>query len=259
MRALLVCPIPLEFTSCRAALALRDAAPVAGCRVARGVVGGADIMAIQSGPAKARAAAATMAGIAGFQPDLVADTGTCGALHADLIVGALVLGTSCLEYDISGDGLPDRIIPEMRLPSVLDMLPKRDGQRLARELTSLGKDRGLHVRAGAQACGEFFMQSAAVRDSLQAVTGALACTWETAGVFVAALRASVPPLSLRVVSDMGDEEALRDFRRNARRCSQALYRCVRDCLEAGWFASLHALWNAAPRGQAERLPNRVLP
>ncbi len=259
MRLLLICPIPIEFTSCRTALSLRDASPVFGCRCARGAVGAVDVMALESGPAKARAAASTAAGIAQFQPDLVVDTGTCGALDGELIVSSVVVGTSCLEYDISGYGLPHRIIPEMKLPSVFELLPRKDSQKLTRSLTELGKDHGLHVRTGVQACGEFFIQSASVRDSLQAVSAAEACSWEAAGVFVAALRARVPPLSIRVVSDLGDEDALRDFRRNARRCSQGLYRFLRDGLEAGWFGGVYDLWRQAPRSLVERLPSRVLP
>jgi len=259
LRLLLICPIPLEYTSCRSALSLRDAAPLLGCRCARGAVGNVDIMAIETGPAKARAAAATAASISQFQPDIAADTGTCGALDGELIVNSVVLGVSCLEYDISGYGLPHRIIPEMKLPSLFDLVARRDSQKLARSLTELGKDHGLHVRAGVQACGEFFIQSASVRDSLQAVSGAAACSWETAGVFVAALRAKVPPVSIRVVSDLGDEDALRDFRRNARRCSQGLYKFLRDGLEAGWFAGVYEQWKQAPRNVVERLPSRVLP
>ena len=259
LRLLLICPIPLEYTSCRTALSLRDASSVLGCRVARGAVGNVDIMAVESGPAKARAAASTVAAITQFQPDLVADTGTCGALDGDLIVNAVVLGTSCLEYDISGYGLPHRIIPEMKLPSVFELFSRRDSQAHIRAFTELGKDHGLHVRTGVQACGEFFIQSAPVRESLQAVSGAVACSWETAGVFVAALRARVPPMSIRVVSDLGDEDALRDFRRNARRCSQGLYRFLRDALESGWFAGVYEQWKLAPKSLVDRLPSRVLP
>ncbi len=230
-----------------------------GARTSRGAVGNVDIMAMETGPAKARAAAATVAGIAQFQPDLVVDTGTCGALDGELIVNAVVLGMSCLEYDISGYGLPNRIIPEMKLPSVFELLPRREGQKLARAFAELGKDHGLHTRSGIQACGEFFIQSAHVRESLQAVSGAIACSWETAGVFVAALRSRIPPLSIRVVSDLGDEDAFRDFRRNARRCSQGLYRFIRDCLESGWFVSVYEHWKSVPRGHVERLPQKVLP
>ena len=259
MRILLICPIPIEYMTCRSTLSLRDGSPIQGCRTARGSVGNVDIMAIETGPAKARAAAATVAGIEALQPDLAVDTGTCGALDGDLIIRAIVVGTACLEYDISGSGLPSRIIQEMRLPSAFEFLPRREGQRLVRELTELGKDRGLHVRTGVQACGEFFIQSAQVRESLLALSGAVASNWETAGVFVGSLRSSIPPLSLRVISDLGDEDSLRDFRRNARKCSQDLYRFVRDGLESGWFVSFHELWKEVPRGQVDKMPQRVLP
>ncbi len=259
MRVLLVCPIPLEFSTCRTILSLRDGPHVGGCPAARGEVAGVETIAVESGPAKARAAAATVAAVAQTGPDVVLDTGTCGALDGDLIVGALVLGTSCLEYDISGNGLPDRIIPEMKLPSGLDVLPRRESQKLSRGLIALGNDEGLHLRVGAQASGELFIQSLTVRESLFTVSGALACNWETAGVFIGALRSGVPPLSLRVVSDMGDEDALRDFRRTARRSTTALYRFLLRALEEGWMGSFHDQWKALPRGQRERLPQRVLP
>jgi adenosylhomocysteine nucleosidase len=259
VRVLLICPIPLEYTGCRTALSLRDSAAMLGCRSARGAVGSVDILAVETGPGKARAAVATVGAAAAFQPDLVVDSGTCGALDADLIVGAIVLGSTCLEYDISGTGLPGRLIPEMKLPSALDLLPKKDAQKLRRSFTEMGKDRGLHVRAGSQACGEFLIQSTQVRETLHSVTGSTACAWETAGVFVAALRSGIPPLSIRVVSDLGDEDALRDFRRNARRCAASLYKFLRDALEAGWFASFHEAWKAAPRTHTERLAQKVLP
>ncbi len=259
MRILLICPIPLEYLMCRAMLDLRDANAVLGCRTAHGAVASVDILAIETGPAKARAAAAPVAGIDHFRPDLAVDTGTCGALDGELIVKAIVLGTSCLEYDISGNGLPSRIIQEMKLPSALELLPRRESQELVRQVTELGKDRGLHVRAGVQACGEFFIQSPQVRESLRAVSAATASNWETAGVFVASLRSGVPPLSLRIVSDLGDEDSLRDFRRNARECARDLYIFVKDCLESGWFVAFSRKWKAVPRGQVEKLPQRVLP
>jgi nucleoside phosphorylase len=259
MRVLVICPIPLEFTSCRAALSLRDGIQVLGCRSSRGSVANAEIIALQSGPAKARAASATVAGISAFQPDIVVDTGTCAALDGELSVNSVVVGITCLEYDISGSGLPARIIPEMRLPSALQLVARREAQRLVRAAAELGSSLGLQVRSGTQACGEFFIQSAQVRESLHAVSGAMACNWETAGIFVAALRASVPPLSLRVVSDLGDEDSLRDFRRNARGSTQELYRFLRSALESGWLLDFHAQWRSVRRTVVEKMSRLVLP
>jgi nucleoside phosphorylase len=165
LSVLLIWPIPLEFTGCRSAFALRDGRDVAGCRTARG---------------------------------------TAGSIEP-------------------------------------------------------GNDSGLSVRPGMQASGELFSQSTQVRESLFSVSGALACNRETAGVFIGALRSRVPPLCLRIVSDFCDEDALRDFRRNSRKASPSLYRFLRAVFESGWIASFLELWSLVPRGQREKLPQRVLP
>jgi len=259
VRILLICPIPLEFTSCRTALSLRDNERVFGCRCSRGSIASTEILALESGPAKVRAATAAVAGIREYQPDIVVDTGTCAALDGDLIVNSIVVGVTCLEYDISGNGLPDRIIPEMRLPSGIDLLPRREAQRIVRSAVELGTGLGAHVRSGIQACGEFFIQSAPVRESLHAISGAAACNWETAGVFVAALRAHIPPLSIRAISDLGDEDSLRDFRRNARHSSQILYRFLRSGLESGWFVDFLDEWKGMGKSHVEKMAQLVLP
>jgi adenosylhomocysteine nucleosidase len=258
VRILLNCPVPVEFTSCRSLLSLRDAGHVAGCRCARAPVAGVDFVALQSGPGKARAAAAAAAAIAAFAPDLVVDTGTCGALDPELVVGTVVIGRSCVEYDIAGSGLPRRIMPEMRLPSALSLLPRSPMDRLLRAAVEVGRGTDHHVRHGIQACGEFFIDSPKLRDRLAALTGALAADWESAGVFVAALRAGLPPVSVRSVSDLGDERSLADFRRNARRVSRELYGFLRSLAEAGWFARLHDRGREAGI-PASRLVREVLP
>jgi adenosylhomocysteine nucleosidase len=258
VRILLICPVPVEFTSCRSLLSLRDAGHVAGCRTARAPVAGVDFVALQSGPGKARAAAAAAAAIAAFAPDLVVDTGTCGALDPALVVGTVVISRSCVEYDIAGSGLPRRIMPEMRLPSALALLPRSPMDRLLRAAVEVGRGTDHHVRHGIQACGEFFVDSPQLRDRLAALTGALAADWESAGVFVAALRAGLPPVSVRAVSDLGDERSLGDFRRNARRVSRELYGFLRSLAEAGWFARLHDRWREAGI-PASRLAREVLP
>jgi len=259
VRVLVICPIPLEFTSCRTALSLRDGPLILGCRSCRGSIANVEIVALQSGPAKARAASATVAGIAEHRPDLVIDTGTCAALDGELIVNSIVIGLDCLEYDISGSGMPARIIPEMRLPSAFRLLARRDSQKLIRAAAEIGNGLGLQIRSGAQACGEFFIQSARMRESLHAVSAAVACNWETAGIFIGALRAHVPPLSIRVVSDLGDEDSLRDFRRNARHSAQELYRFLRSSVESGWLLDFHSQWKALGKSQVDKMSQYVLP
>ena len=85
-------------------------------------------------------------------------------------------------------------------------------------------------------------------------------------MFIAALKSSLPALSFRVVTDLGDRNALRDFRAQVRPRSRELYRYLGGLLESGWFGRfLRALgppgalacWPPCPPGFCrKRLPGR---
>ncbi len=40
----------------------------------------------------------------------------------ETLIGQVVMGENCYEYDISGEGMPGKIIPEMKLESGLSFL-----------------------------------------------------------------------------------------------------------------------------------------
>lgn len=254
-----ICPIPVEFRACREILALRDSAVLGGCRTARGTCGGAEILAVESGPAKARASQAATLACARFEPDAVLDSGSCAGLEPGGSVGQLVVCLDCHEYDLGGEGLPRHAIPEMRLPSALSLLPMHLREALLREASEIGRGVGHPVRAGNQACGEYLVRSLQTREQLHALFQASGANWETAGVFVAALRSSIPPLSVRVATDLGDEQALSQFRANVKAQGRELYRYLRLLLESGWFGRLLQAWAGLGRQVCEGLPDLVLP
>lgn len=259
MKLLVMCPIPVEFRACRETLGLRDSAALGGCRTARGACGGAEILAVESGPAKARSACSTAAACASLEPDAVVDTGSCAGVEPGASVGQLVLALDCYEYDIAGDGFPGRAIPEMRLPSALSVMSAELREPLLREAIELGLGVGHQVRVGNQACGELLVRSQQMREQLRALFQARGANWETAGVFVAALRSSLPPLSIRVATDLGDEHALSQFRQNVKTQARELYRYVRLLLESGWFGRFLQSWAALGPLVSTGLPDLVLP
>ena len=259
VKILLICPIPVEFNACREILSLRDTSIVSGCRTGRVVKGSFEITALESGPAKVRSTAATVAGILNYEPDLVVDTGSCAGLEADSIIGQVVIGENCYEYDISGEGIPSKIIPEMKLESGLSFLEDRVKDSLIREAAQEGKSSGFQVRTGIQACGEYLIQSLEVRQFLHSLLYASACNWETAGVFIGALKNRVPPLSFRVVTDLGNENALADFKKNIKPEARNLYRYLRLLIETGWFALFIEAWKQNDLNLKVDLPSSVLP
>jgi len=115
------------------------------------------------------------------------------------------------------------------------------------------------VRFGNQACGEFLIHSRELRAELHGVFRATAGNWETAGVFIAALRASLPALSFRIVTDLGDRNALRDFRRQVRPRARELYRYLAGLTESGWFGRFLARWGRLEPSLLASLPSKVLP
>lgn len=259
MKLLLICPLPPEFNACREILGLRDSKPVSGCRSARGSAGKVDIIALESGPAKARAAAAAVAGCLADKPQLVVDTGSCAGTEPGAFVGQLILCRDCHEYDIGGSGFPTRSIPEMRLPSAVSILPSDDRETLLRQAGETGSSGNFQVHVGNQACGELLIQSQSMRETLHTLFQASGANWETAGVFIGALKNSLPPLSLRVVTDLGNEQALGDFRANIKREARQLYRYLQVLAEYGWFDSLLECWQRLEPAAVDRLPQRVLP
>jgi nucleoside phosphorylase len=259
MKLLLICPFPVEFNACREVLSLRDAKPVSGCRSARGVAGNADVLAIESGPAKARAAAATVAGCFKYAPDLTIDTGSCAGTESGAFVGEIILCRDCYEYDISGSGFPSRSIPEMKLPSAFSLLPSAERESLYREANETGSTESFQVRVGNQACGELLIQSLEMREALYTLFQASGANWETAGVFVGALKNGLPPLSVRIVTDLGNEQALKEFRSNIKKKARELYQYIKVLAEYGWFDQFLESWQMLGAGNIDKLPQNVLP
>ena len=259
VKLLLICPFPVEFNACREVLSLRDAKPVSGCRSARGVAGNADVFAIESGPAKARAAAATVAGCFKYAPDLVIDSGSCAGTESGAFVGEIILCRDCYEYDIGGSGFPTRSIPEMKLPSAFSLLPSAEREMLFREAGETGSTESFQVRVGNQACGELLIQSLEMREALYSLFQASGANWETAGVFVGALKNSLPPLSVRIVTDLGNEQALKEFHSNIKKKSRELYKYVQVLAEYGWFDHFLESWQILRSATIDKLPQYVLP
>jgi len=212
MKLLIVCPIPVEYKTCRQVLSLREISPLNNCRMGRKESGNLDVLAIESGPAKARTAAAVASAIMHHRPDLIIDSGTCGGLEPGITMGQIIIAEGCYEYDITGSGLPRRAIPEMMLKSAFSFIAAQDGDLLQREAVGAGREDGYQVRVGSQACGEFLVADYSVKQLLYSLFHASGCNWETAGVFVPVLRSKKPPLSFRIVTDLGDSNALQLFK-----------------------------------------------
>jgi nucleoside phosphorylase len=257
MKLLILCPIPVEYRACRETLALRDLPALAGCRTSYATAGEAELFCLETGPGKARSVAGALLGIQRYGPDLVLDSGSCAGVEPGSAIGQIVLARECFEADLAGTPFPRRVLPEMRLPSALSFLPPEAGEALQQDAAQKGEAGCLRI--GNQACGEFLIHSSQLRSELHEVFRAAAGNWETAGVFIAALRSCLPALSFRVVTDLGNRNALRDFRRQVRPRARELYRYLSVLLQCGWFERFLEHWHRLGPELPASLPSRVLP
>ncbi len=257
MKLLILCPIPVEYSACREVLALHELPVLAGCRCGYAAAGEGGLYCLETGPGKARAAAGALLGIQRFGPDLLLDSGSCAGIEPGVGIGQIVAARECFEVDLAGTPFPRRLLPEMRLPSAFSFLPVEAGEALQQEAVARGEAGCL--RFGNQTCGEFLIHSRELREELHSIFRATAGNWETAGVFIAALRSSLPALSFRIVTDLGDRNALRDFRRQVRPRARELYRYLAVLMESGWFGRFLEHWGRLEPTLLATLPSKVLP
>lgn len=255
----LCAPIPIEYKAARDILGLRENEPVTGCRLCTGEKSGIHVYCLLTGPGKARSAQATSALIGAIGPSLIVDTGTCAGLGPVAAIGDIILSTKSYEFDIAGAGIPTKKMDEMEVESGFRFLPRGTWETLVCRAGAYAQKLDLRVLEGAQATGEILVNIEKIRDSLFDLFQATGANWETAAVFLCALRASLPAISFRVVSDNGGRNALKEFREHARRQARNLYRFIDVLLSSGWFGGLLDEWSRVKDVVKKNLPGLVKP
>jgi nucleoside phosphorylase len=258
MKLAIITPISVEMKMAKTVLDLRDARQCFGCRVAAGNAKDVEIICIRSGLGKARAAQATMAAIQQLSAELILDTGTCAQIHAGGQIDTIIIGTGCFEFDINGRGIPEKQIKAMELPSAFQFLPPDVRKDLEAQAGEIGRKAGFQVVSGIQACGEYLVNSISMKKKLYNLFQAMGANWETAGVFISALRCAKPALSFRITSDLGDRHALKDFRVHAKSSAERLYQFISLLIEQGWFHQFIYEWRKLSDSQLAALPQSVL-
>lgn len=135
--------------------------------------------------------------------DLVIDTGTCGSLIDDIDIGDIVFSQKVLTFDSS---LQYEDVIESSEPLVNELI----GSRKVGCVSSVDKS--------ITATEDRIL----LRDS-----GADIVTWETAGVFSAAKKHSIPFFSIRGVTDRCNGETFMDFKKNRVEVCKKLYNSVK--------------------------------
>ncbi|HUP03562.1 MAG TPA: hypothetical protein VMU19_06210 [Bryobacteraceae bacterium] len=184
MRILFIAADRMEFSGALThTSALRDL-PLRAAWARAGRIGGHDAVMVANGAGAARAAAALEDACSHFHPEIVVNTGFCGALDPSLAVASVVVATQVIAGEAHFPALP------VRSSSPFSAGPVCSIDRVA--------------------------QTAAEKRGLRA-TGACAVEMEAAGVAAAAQARGLPFYCIRTVTDLAEETLRNDFNQALRR------------------------------------------
>jgi adenosylhomocysteine nucleosidase len=232
MKILLVCPMRCEYNAAQRIFKRIKKSILYNFHMCYLRVGNNDVHIINSGEGKVRAGIAAAFCIQYVQPDIILDTGSCGSLCDSLFNGTIVVAGRCYEYDISGHGLPEKKLKRMVIRTGFDNFSEN----------CIIKEREC-VHCGEQACGEMIIDSEEKRKLLRNLFNACACNWETAGVFICALKQNIPCLSIRIVTDQADGNAYKDFMKNIHQYTEKLYNYLNTCIKREWLSYIKDVWD----------------
>lgn len=168
-----------------------------GTEITSGRYKGHEVILTESGIGKVAAASATALMIDNFEPDLVVNTGSAGALDPDLKIGDEVIGTQVAysDVDVTVFGYAYGQVPNKPLYYEADPTVVKDFEQLAL------------VKEGLIVSGDQFVQDTAKKRILTHFPEALVAEMEAAAVAQVAYQFGTPFIVLRGVSDLANGDS----------------------------------------------------
>ncbi len=168
-----------------------------GTEITSGRYKGHEVILTESGIGKVAAASATALMIDNFEPDLVVNTGSAGALDPDLKIGDEVIGTKVAysDVDVTVFGYAYGQVPNKPLYYEADPTVVKDFEQLA------------PVKEGLIVSGDQFVQDTAKKRILTHFPEALVAEMEAAAVAQIAYQFGTPFIVLRGVSDLANGDS----------------------------------------------------
>lgn len=168
-----------------------------GTEITSGRYKGHEVILTESGIGKVAAASATALMIDNFEPDLVVNTGSAGALDPDLKIGDEVIGTQVAysDVDVTVFGYAYGQVPNKPLYYEADPTAVKDFEQLA------------PVKEGLIVSGDQFVQDTAKKRILTHFPEALVAEMEAAAVAQVAYQFGTPFIVLRGVSDLANGDS----------------------------------------------------
>ncbi len=171
---------------------------------------GRDAVVAVSGVGKVNAAATTQAIIMHYTPEMIINIGVAGSAHKELGVGDIVIGESCVQFDVDTSPIGD---PKYMISGINRISIDADKSLVSRAL-SVARELfpGRTVLSGRIASSDKFIggENAYLKDEAIAL-GAYCVEMESGSIAQVALINAVPYLAVRTISDSADGDAPESF------------------------------------------------
>lgn len=166
-----------------------------------GVIGGVPVVAAKCGIGKVNSAMITAMTIMKFAPKAIVNTGVAGGIGIDTL--SVVVGINSVQYDFDTTAFGD----PKGLVDGFDSVYIPADKELCETFRKVIPD----AYFGTIASADRFVTDGETIEMLKKEYRALACDFETAAVYQVAVRAGVPAVSLRVISDGNGNHSVGDY------------------------------------------------
>lgn len=231
----IICPVPIEYQTCRDSLRLKSEVESRGRLISSRLAKGINVVAVEAGPGKIQSASATQFIIDQFKPDIIVDVGAAGSLSPRVSIFDIVCGEFAYEYDIYPLDEFSRFADDLTTCTILLDLSE-DAQNILHQFAErIKREKSIGFVIGNIASGERVVNKKAVREELHTAFQAIACNWETSAVLKTAQLNGVKAISFRVITDRAGEEMSKELKANWKRSLMILFPVVEEFLFGGWL------------------------
>ncbi len=180
---------------------------VGGVEFIKGKVNGTDVVCSVCGIGKVFAAMCAEAMIIRYSPSLIINTGVGGTLTKKLGIGDVAISDKVCQHDMDTTALGD----EPGLISGINKVYFEADTEFAGLISSIAEEMNINTCTGTIASGDRFVASAAEKERITSVFGAISCEMEGAAVGHVCYVNNTPFVIIRAISDDADGGACDNY------------------------------------------------
>ena len=188
---------------------------------------GKEVVVAKCGIGKVNAALCTQNMIYAYEPELVINTGCAAGVGDGILVGDIVLASSCVQHDIDYGPLPDA----RGYVDGIDKIFIDSDEESTKIISDIAQRQGNHTRIGVIATGDQFLCDKDKKEDIKTHFNAQAVEMEGGAIAHACYANNVPFVILRSISDNGDDSASVVYEQFEKKVNQINMQIIKEYLE----------------------------